>query len=320
MSLHLQVLTIPIFKVLSVWVATVSVITLSAHQSPGIDKSYSPPGLTENYNRQNSIAQYKAIINLNETLAPFQNLGCFIILTSFETVDIPWLDSPVMLRRLAPRYELSNYKYTNVTGWRWYPATSVVNGSKNVNCSRSHLYYFRKDDLLQEFPPCAAEIDIIRFASASKPWKCELEVNLFLSIHSFKGVDSIKNKSLKYPGVFEYVEGQPLTGTFYMLVESRQYIVHDDICRLISYGLRSRPNLYFNNLHRVPPKGFFLMLLNPSRLNSQEHKLISVKMYQDCNIITEGRLSELHDMIILLETRRLLFSQFKNGNFQQTSI
>lgn len=168
-----------------------------------------------------------AISNLQVLVEPLESRRCLIVVTSFKTVDILDLTSPLILRQLKP--------IKSVSGWMRFSGKSNTNASIYQHCNHKFIYY---DNIARTL--MCSELSVLPFASAIKPWECLLEVSLFFRLRDFSGPRS-ETTALWYPGAVEYRVRAPLVGTTYILVEDEAYLPElsgERVCERVLYPSR----------------------------------------------------------------------------------
>lgn len=216
-----------------------------------------------------ALTQPEAISNLEMLFKPFKSHRCLNVITSFKTVDILGLKTPVMLRQLLPEADRQYKRY-----FRWYPDYNVTRGSGQLNCTSFKLFRTDISKDYHDFRQYCSEIFISSFASASKPWECEVEINLFLILRmtSSYGHSYVDRQKLYYPGAIEYYTRAPLSSKTYFFVDnlkSGQHQNYKNVCRDILYGRRSRRLYFFDDTNRHLVGKFLLVSLK--RYMDQDH-------------------------------------------------
>lgn len=149
------------------------------------------------------------VTNLNEILAPFRSLKCFVLLDNFGHANIPELSYPLVLRRLAVGH--IHMKNNSIwQPWKWIPVELLAHVTATENSSR--LIYpcqLSKFFTSKNFPKNVngydmfSRIDLLQYPSFSKPWNCEIQIHLYPP--TISKTSELKNHDfIRFPPIFQY--------------------------------------------------------------------------------------------------------------------
>lgn len=232
-------------------------------------------------------AHTQALSNLQEILTPFELRRCLIVITSFRAVDVPGLTTPTIRRNLKPR----NADNAKIAGWY---NDHFKTDSKSRNCTSSK-YFNTKTKNGGKYRRHCTELSIPLFATASTPWFCEVEINLFLPAESLMVPSYVGSKGLYYPGALEYYARAPLKAKALIFIDeysSHHHYTERNVCQTIVFGRRSKDPVV-GSWNRELPSNFMLAFINKSANTKGFSTLLTVHLYEFCNWIKESPIKNL---------------------------
>lgn len=117
------------------------------------------------------------VVNLNEVLHPFLTKHCLTVLDTFGFMDIPEIDTPIIIRRLKPAYLVDMDDDTKSLIWHPYEQR----GKKLLfDCPMSK--YLSYSEQIETKSLCA-EIRPIDWSLQTKPWSCHVNIKLLVPVN-----------------------------------------------------------------------------------------------------------------------------------------
>lgn len=138
---------------------------------------------------------YPTVRNLNAYINPLGMQSCLVVINNFQNIDILRFDYPVVLKypKLAAVVtRVGNEKQYFLI---WIPKQmqpgnrTLFTNDINSLCRMSKFLIRNGDKPTTRILDVCLRLDIIRFATSSKPWNCQAQLGLFpvLELFSLKG-------------------------------------------------------------------------------------------------------------------------------------
>lgn len=129
---------------------------------------------------------------------------------------------------------------------------------------------------------CTA-IELQRFVSFTKPWKCDVEISLFFPVHILKDANSGYESELEYPFAIEYSTRAPLVPKYVILID----IFHMELNNVRYHSVCIREDkLQFRdkiNNAKLATK-YFMAFVSTKQNLGKTFTLNSVKAYNKCKL------------------------------------
>lgn len=167
------------------------------------------------------------IENLEDLLTPLKAERCLVFLTSYKLVDMLNIKTPTIQRRLKLMMEVNSFENRFV----WSFKRSLLNISSSENCSSRKFYVSFNISMDTYIPFHCTTVLVSTYTSYTRPWNCEIEVNLFLP-------DFKRNiyPEINYPITTEFYNRVPLVPRLNIFIDTLhelQKTYFNEICLIV---------------------------------------------------------------------------------------
>lgn len=236
-----------------------------------IFKVYSPT--TALYRNSQSESFTRRISNMQQLLKPYEHRHCLIVITSLGRIDVGDQSIPVLLRKLdsvfTEEHETPSHRILF-----WDPE-NIDNTTTMEICTFFELQY--RSQYFQYSLDYCTEIFLHRFASSTKPWNCELFVDILLPVNPHYPC----RLGPVYPYALRYSTRAPLVARTFIQVKAEKEMQITDYQALC-------PNLTKKKVH-ISPKTelsseYFTVFITSAERDETEITIEFVESFQNCGL------------------------------------
>jgi len=138
--------------------------------------------------------EYPSIENLHDYLEPFSN--CFVHIKNHKGVDIHPTTVPIILSEMEAllwRHNYSKYNYDNLASEKIIPVQKLTQKGKYVhnkinsfidfNCTSGFFIKTPQDHWKVSYTGYCLAINHTHFVMNSRPWSCQVQLDIFAPLH-----------------------------------------------------------------------------------------------------------------------------------------